>query len=482
MKVGTIVTASDLNPLYMDFIPNFIKAWSKLFPNADVIIVLVASEIPESLVSYSKNIRIFKPIDGINTAFQAQCIRLLYPQYIERNEGVLITDMDMLPMNRFYYENAIQSISNDTFVCYRDCLLPNEIPICYVIALPNIWKEVFEGGSLEKWHIGINSDGRHGGVGWNTDQSVLIKQYNEYSGKKTILNDSITKYNRLDRIHSNQFANLNELRNKIKNGEYSDYHCLRPYSENKEMNDFIVESLPINLKVLVLIISDDCHPIYEELRSVWRMYMNLNPIFKCFFITSKSDISEPVIIKDTLYVPGIESFIPGIFQKTIKAIDYFKNDGYDFIVRTNLSSVWNFNKFGELLKTLPKEKVYYGISADFGISGAGITMSKDVYMSLLHLDDESQSQVYMYIDDVLIGNIMNKNQIPKTPGTRSDITSIRESRYADKSYYHYRCRQPEPRLEEPLIMKTLVESIYNNTRVLKLDFLYNHISTNFYKI
>ena len=207
--------------------------------------VLVADSIPDKLLEFSKNIRLFNPIEGIHTAFQAQCIRLLYPQFIERNEGVLISDMDMLPMNRFYYEDAIKNISDDTFISYRDVLLPHEIPMCYNIAIPSVWKRVFEGETIQKWHVGTNYDGNHGGVGWGTDQITLIKKFNEYSGNKIILNDAITRYSRLDRISGWQFSDLRELRDKISKGEYSDYHCLRPYSEHKEMNDFIVESLKI---------------------------------------------------------------------------------------------------------------------------------------------------------------------------------------------------------------------------------------------
>jgi len=243
MKIGTVLTASDLNPLYSEFIPNFIKAWSILFPEIDVIVVLVADSIPDNLSKYSKYIRLFKPIENIHTAFQAQCIRLLYPQLIERNEGVLISDMDMLPMNRFYYEDAIKNISEDTFISYRDVCLPHELPMCYNIAIPRVWKSVFEGETIQKWHVGTNYDGNHGGVGWGTDQLTLMKKFNEYSGNKIILNDIVTRYNRLCRDMGWQFYDLNELRDKISKGEYSDYHCLRPYSHHKVVNDFIVESL-----------------------------------------------------------------------------------------------------------------------------------------------------------------------------------------------------------------------------------------------
>ena len=245
MRMGTVLTATDLNPLYCDFIPIFIRAWTILFPEIDVVIILIAHSVPESLTEFSKHIRCHKPISGIHTAFQAQCVRLLYPQLIERNEGVLITDMDMLPMNRFYYEDAIKTISDDTFVCYRDVCLPAELPICYNIAIPSVWKAMFEGETLESWYEGTHYDGNHGGTGWSTDQLILIKKFNEYYGKKIILNDSVTKYNRLDRAYSSQFADMHELRRKISSGLYSDYHCLRPHSEHQDTNNFIVDSLAI---------------------------------------------------------------------------------------------------------------------------------------------------------------------------------------------------------------------------------------------
>jgi hypothetical protein len=50
MKLGTIVTASDLNPLYTDFIPSWVAAWKTLVPEADLCIVLIADAIPPQLL------------------------------------------------------------------------------------------------------------------------------------------------------------------------------------------------------------------------------------------------------------------------------------------------------------------------------------------------------------------------------------------------------------------------------------------------
>jgi hypothetical protein len=241
MEIGTVLTATDTNPLYLEFVPLFIKSWSILFPEVDIIIVLIADSIPDILKEYSSNIRLVSPIPDMHTAFQAQCIRLLYPRYITREQGVLITDMDMIPLNRSYYEDPIKNIDPSAFVAYRNVLLPHEIPICYNIALPNTWKKVFETDTLESWYTEVNYDGNHGGQGWSSDQLKLIQRYNEYSGLKYILDDTI-RMKRLDRSDILS-KNKDEIQKNVINRKYSDYHCLRPYSEYKKLNDFIVECL-----------------------------------------------------------------------------------------------------------------------------------------------------------------------------------------------------------------------------------------------
>ena len=248
MKIGTVLVATDLNPLYAEFIPSFITAWKALLPEADVCVVLIAENIPDFLKPYEKNICLFNPIPGIHTAFQAQCIRLLYPRHILRNEGVLITDMDMLPMNRKYYVDSIASIPDDQFIVYRDVCLPNEISMCYNVAHPSTWRSVFGDEAIQtvltRWNSGTNYTGEHGGTGWGTDQIILVREFNNWNGPKTVLNDNITGFQRLDRAyHAYLFDNRPFLSEHIKSGYFADYHCLRPYSQYKEQNDFVVSCL-----------------------------------------------------------------------------------------------------------------------------------------------------------------------------------------------------------------------------------------------
>jgi hypothetical protein len=249
MKIGTVLVATDTNPLYCDFIPIFVRAWKTLLPEADICIVMIADEIPERFQPYSHHIKLSPPITGIHTAFQAQCIRLLYPREIERDEGVLITDMDMVPMRRSYYTDPIANVPEDTFIVYRDVCLPGEIAMCYNVAHPTTWTAMFGTESycdiLSRWYAPTNYDGRHGGVGWGTDQVILVKFFNDWDGPKVVLNDTVTRFDRLDRVLPHMFQNKIELKSRIQRGLYADYHCMRPYTEHKEINDYIVGCLPI---------------------------------------------------------------------------------------------------------------------------------------------------------------------------------------------------------------------------------------------
>lgn len=313
MKVGTVLVATDTNPLYCDFIPLFVKAWKTLIPEADVCIVMIANEIPERFRQYSEHIKLFPPIEGIHTAFQAQCIRLLYPRLISRDEGVLITDMDMLPMRRSYYTDPIANISGDTFVVYRDVCLPGEISMCYNIAHPAVWRGVFGEEDavdiLRRWYAPTNYDGQHGGVGWGTDQVILVKMFNEWNGPKVVLNDTITRFGRLDRIHPWVFADKNALKARIQKGEYADYHCMRPYSENKEINDFVVNCLPGGTNVFSFCLYGPETPKYyfglmENIRLInehfpdWKIFVYLGNDVPESFI-SKLRTNPSVILRHT---------------------------------------------------------------------------------------------------------------------------------------------------------------------------------------
>lgn len=250
MKLGTVLSAADSNPLYCDFIPYFIKAWLKLFPEINIVIVLVSETIPVDLEPYKHHIHLYKPIQGLHVAYQAQMIRLLYSRELtDEKDGILITDIDMIPLNRKYYEENIKVLPNNLFVSYRDVLYPEQLAMCYNIATKEIWTKIIGPGPVEsllqKFYNKAYS-GKPGENGWYSDQQVLIKAYESYTGPKIILHDKYTEFKRLDR-EDKVFEDPLHLKNAIESSIYSDYHCLRPYNKHKQINDFILNCIiPVN--------------------------------------------------------------------------------------------------------------------------------------------------------------------------------------------------------------------------------------------
>ena len=145
MILDCVLTSVNTNPLYIDFIPIFVKTWNKLYPKVDVKIILIADEIPEQFLEYKNNIILFKPIDNVLTSFTSQFIRLLYPCILNYKNGILITDMDMLPMNRTYYTKNVELFDNSKFIYYRGdaCFEYKQIAMCYNIATNEVWRDIF---------------------------------------------------------------------------------------------------------------------------------------------------------------------------------------------------------------------------------------------------------------------------------------------------------------------------------------------------
>lgn len=246
MKLDCVLTAVNENTLYLDFVPIFVKTWNKLYLNVDVKIILIAKNIPEHLLPFKKNIIIFEPIENVLTSFTSQIIRLLYPCILNYTNGILITDMDMLPMNRNYYTENIIKFDNNKFIYYRGnvCSEYKQLAMCYNVATPQIWKDIFQINSLDDIVIFIKNKSNnniieegHGNTGWSIDQITLLNKvidWNKKTNNFVRLNEKQTRFKRLDR---NTFDIENEsIRENIVSGEYTDYHCYRPMSKYSEIN------------------------------------------------------------------------------------------------------------------------------------------------------------------------------------------------------------------------------------------------------
>lgn len=219
------------------------------------------------------------------------------------------------------------------------------------------------------------------------------------------------------------------------------------------------------MKVLILIISSDTDPVYAEHKKVWSSYMNSNPQIECYFIQYRD--GPQAIEGNIFWLNGVESF-PAILTKTLDSLDYFlKKDSYDFIIRTNMSSLWNFNALLKHLETLPREKVYNGIPMyhypiNF-VSGCGFIITPDVANIIIY--NRVIAEKIKIMDDVDIGGLLQHFGIKILNGTRTDITSLKIFSLFkfDKNIYHYRFRQDDSsnRYLEPQLMNKILDIINN---------------------
>ena len=94
-------------------------------------------------------------------------------------------------------------------------------------------------------------------------------------------------------------------------------------------------------------------------------FNNNNPTY--YFVIFKDLGNKEYLVDDKnymLYINGIETFVPGILDKTIKALDVIHNKlklEYDFIFRTNISTFIHFENTFSYLKNFadPKKEMFY---------------------------------------------------------------------------------------------------------------------------
>ena len=154
-----------------------------------------------------------------------------------------------------------------------------------------------------------------------------------------------------------------------------------------------------------------------------------------------------------IYVPGHDSF-ENILSKTIDSVRWCLGHAkYDFIVRTNLSSFWDFRLLLQALEGMPRESLYSGI-INWGeyVSGCGIIFSADVCRKLIDMPKESNEA-----DDQAIGTYLRAQNVPMHMGRRYDLT-YEEGEQVPTDHYHYRAKTADLsyRYKEPEAIRNLL--------------------------
>ena len=185
----------------------------------------------------------------------------------------------------------------------------------------------------------------------------------------------------------------------------------------KKYENMINISNKYNILHLVLYSDDEYYnKMYEITRKFYKKFNNIKTIYYKFSPSINNDYE---LNDDILLIKGNESYIPGILDKTMKAFKYFENDNFDYIVRSNISSIINFNLInfdnidygGGYYLTLNWIDPNSGIDDDkyFGteyFSGTFILFSKKLFRNILK---NSHFINFNIIDDVAIGLLIHQH-------------------------------------------------------------------------
>lgn len=167
-----------------------------------------------------------------------------------------------------------------------------------------------------------------------------------------------------------------------------------------------------NIKIAVLIITVDYSERFKNEIEEWKKYMDLYKNIDCYFI--KCDNKEDFSIINSKCK---ESYIPGIYQKTILSLEKLEKD-YDFYLRTNLSSFILFNNLLKKVRILSQKTpffsgVYCQKEKDYDwVGGYGILLNRPAKEILLNKGKQEKYFNDKKIpDDVLVGKVFGENNI-----------------------------------------------------------------------
>lgn len=227
--------------------------------------------------------------------------------------------------------------------------------------------------------------------------------------------------------------------------------------------------------ILFIYVKND---LYDKMLELQRSYVNSHPNFKSYFITYDPEQAEDVkLVGDILYIKGDESIL-NITHKTLESFRYIldSESEFDFIIRSNMSTVINLFKLDEFLNSIPNQNIYCGgnilclhlidhycgILDDryFGthyVHGTSMILSEDSVEFCVKNKDLFDCGV---VDDVSFG-VFFKNKLSKTYENLFKYNAFFESySHPNKNACFFRHKKAN-REEDIIDMKNNIEFLYS---------------------
>lgn len=163
MNLHTVISVSTMDK-YCACIPYFIETWKHVFPEINIIVLLISSRLPIFLKPYESYIKLISmnqlpnhiPVEDI-----ARQLRFFYPSYYHTissryhqglEDNILVCNIDTIPCSKDSFSKALSLFPVDTFVQMLDTDIPeiNErFPVRYCFGNSKLWNDIFKAQSWD---------------------------------------------------------------------------------------------------------------------------------------------------------------------------------------------------------------------------------------------------------------------------------------------------------------------------------------------
>ena len=318
-------------------------------------------------------------------------------------------------------------------------------------------------------------------------QIIIVSHYNSkingefFNSRNNLINllNNVCKKNNIYFINpTNVLSNFSQ--EEICEKDLGHYNDLGLCEFSNYVNNYIKQLINYNIKqnliyniithykAIILVLASNESPITKNSRRIWKKYMNMEPTFKVFFVYGK--LFEPLEEQDEndLIYNDIKESYPVTFHKTFEAMKFIEsNFSYEYFIRTNISTFWDFEKLKTHLDTLPRTNCYSGDGPfpirEFNysclyVSGTDTIVTREMIKSMVSNKDKIN---FGLIEDAAMGHYFNGIlKVPILPNRICFFEDIRDTSEITKAKIEERIKNAIKENKDHYRVKTLVGNRY----------------------
>lgn len=239
-------------------------------------------------------------------------------------------------------------------------------------------------------------------------------------------------------------------------------------------------------KILILVVSSNDKPYKQMVKTsleTWDSFEVDNCETMYYFGTPiKDDLSVYIPNQNPKFIfDDVDECYENMGRKMLYTFGWvLNNKDFDYIVRINSSCYCDKKQLAKYIETLPDNNLFAGVEVEGGATnekfmwgGTGWVFSKDIIQLIV---DNKQHYDHSIMEDVAIGHLMNKLNVPYTQGSACSLNekdgaylcigyggeSIEFSNFDDLkrlSYHFYRCKVDRDRNVDAYFMNELYKTL-----------------------